>query len=139
MGFCLRVALYPTIPLILYLIEEERVGWMNEDMFRLYHLSFGLIALVVLLTVKFSRRMKGFRLTTMDFLVIFIAVIVPNLPEQSIQSYHLGFLAVEIIVLLFGIEVLITELRGKFEALIVSSLMTLAMIGILGIRAGMGF
>ncbi len=139
LGFCLRVALYPTIPLILYLIEEERVGWMNEDMFRLYHLSFGLIALVVLLTVKFSRRMKGFRLTTMDFLVIFIAVIVPNLPEQSIQSYHLGFLAVEIIVLLFGIEVLITELRGKFEALIVSSLMTLAMIGILGIRAGMGF
>ena len=139
LSLCLRIALYPTIPLILYLIEEGRVGWMSAKMLALYRLSFGMIALLVLLTVKFSRRMKGFRLTTMDFLVIFIALVVPNLPDQAIQSYHLGFLAVEIIVLLFSIEVLITELRGKFEALIASTLMTLAMLGILGIRGGMGF
>lgn len=135
LGFCLRVALYPAIPLILYLIEEGRVGWMDKKMFMLYHLSFGIIALFALLTVKFSRRMKGFRVTTMDFLILFIAVVIPNLPEQSIQSYHLGFLAVEIIVLLFSIEVLITELRKKFDVLIVFALMILA---VLGIRGGMG-
>jgi UDP-GlcNAc:undecaprenyl-phosphate/decaprenyl-phosphate GlcNAc-1-phosphate transferase len=139
LGLCLRVALYPTIPLILYLIEEGRAGWMGLRMFTLYHLSFGIIALLALLTVKFSRRMKGFRVTTMDFLVIFIAVVVPNLPEQSIQSYHLGLLAVEIIVLLFSIEVLITELRETSDALNVTALMTLAVIGILGIRGGAGY
>jgi len=136
LGFWLRIALYPTVPLILYLVEEGRVGWMSEKMFNLYHLSFGIIALFGLLTTKFSRRMKGFRVTTMDFLIIFIAIVIPNLPDQSIQSYHLGFLAVEIIVLLFSIEVLITELREKFNVLIASALMALAVIGM---RGGAGF
>lgn len=68
----------------------------------------------------------------MDFLIIFIAVVIPNLPEQSIQSYHLGLLSVEIIVLLFSIEVLITELRENYNVLLGSALMTLAVIGIRG-------
>jgi UDP-GlcNAc:undecaprenyl-phosphate/decaprenyl-phosphate GlcNAc-1-phosphate transferase len=136
LAFWLRIALYPTVTLILYLIEAGRVGWMSEQMFNLYHFSFGAIAFFALLTTKFSRRMKGFRVTTMDFLIIFIAVVIPNLPEQSIQSYHLGLLSVEIIVLLFSIEVLITELRENYNVLLGSALMTLAVIGI---RGGTGF
>jgi UDP-GlcNAc:undecaprenyl-phosphate GlcNAc-1-phosphate transferase len=75
-------------------------------------------------------------MTTMDFLVIFIAVVVPNLPDQSIQSHHLGLLAVEIIVMLFSYEVLLTELRKKFTTLTAFTLITLMLIGI---RGGMGF
>jgi UDP-GlcNAc:undecaprenyl-phosphate GlcNAc-1-phosphate transferase len=71
-------------------------------------------------------------MTTMDFLIIFIAVIVPNLPDPLIQSYHLGLLPVEIIVMLFSYEVLIKELRGKFDALTVSTVITLVLIGIRG-------
>ncbi|MBI5237004.1 MAG: undecaprenyl/decaprenyl-phosphate alpha-N-acetylglucosaminyl 1-phosphate transferase [Deltaproteobacteria bacterium] len=132
MGFCLRFVLYLTIPLVLYLIEEGKAAWISAKLFAQYHFSFGIIAFFVLLTVKYSKRTKGFRMTTMDFLVIFIAVVVPNLPDQSIQSYHLGLLAVEIIVLLFGYEVLIKELRGRFDALTASTLIALLLIGIRG-------
>jgi UDP-GlcNAc:undecaprenyl-phosphate GlcNAc-1-phosphate transferase len=69
----------------------------------------------------------------MDFLIIFIAVAVPNLPDQSIQSYHLGFLAVEIIVMLFSYEVLLKELRGRFNVLTASTLTALALIGVRGV------
>jgi len=132
-GFWLRFVLYLTVPLVLYLIEEGRAAWISPKMLTLYHLSFGIVAFFVLLTVKFSRRTKGFRMTTMDFLIIFIAVIVPNLPDQSIQSLQMGLLAVEIIVLLFSYEVLIKELRGRFDSLTASTLVALILIGIRGI------
>lgn len=130
-GFCLRCAIYLVGPLVLYLIEEGRATWVSAQMFTFFHLSFGVIAFFVILTVKFSRRMKGFRVTTMDFLIIFIALVVPNLPDQSIRSQNLGFLAVEIIVLLFGYEVLITELRGKLDRL---ALITAATMGVAALR-----
>lgn len=136
MGFCLRVVLYLTVPLVLYLIEEGRAAWVSARTFVLYQFSFGIIAFFIILTLKYSRRTKGFQMTTMDFLVVFIAVVVPNLPDQSIQSLHLGLLAVEIIVLLFSYEVLIKELRGKFGALTSSTLTALILIGI---RGGTGF
>jgi UDP-GlcNAc:undecaprenyl-phosphate GlcNAc-1-phosphate transferase len=136
MDFWLRFVIYLTIPLVLYLIDEGRAAWISEKMFNLYSLSFGIVAFFVLLTMKYSRRTKGFRMTTMDFLVIFIAVVVPNLPDQSIQSHHLGLLAVEIIVMLFSYEVLLTELRKKFTTLTAFTLITLMLIGI---RGGMGF
>ena len=132
MGFCLRFVVFLTIPLVLYFIEQGRAAWITPQMLTVYHLSFGLTAFFVILTVKFTRRTKGFRMTTMDFLIIFIAVIVPNLPDPLIQSYHLGLLPVEIIVMLFSYEVLIKELRGKFDALTVSTVITLVLIGIRG-------
>lgn len=87
----------------------------------------------MILSIKFSRRLQGFRVTTMDYLIIFIAVVVPNFPDQALQGHYLGALAVKLIVLLFGYEMLITELRGKFDALAVSTLAALAVIGLRGI------
>ncbi|HUO76451.1 MAG TPA: hypothetical protein VMU21_02645, partial [Thermodesulfovibrionales bacterium] len=134
-GFWLRFVLYLTVPILLSLVEAERAPWVSPRMFTFYHLCFGIIALFVLLAVKFTREAKGFRMTTMDFLIIFIAVVVPNLPDKSIRSYNLGMLAVEIITLLFGYEFLITELRGSFGALTVLTLLSFMLIGV---RGGMG-
>ncbi len=133
LGFCLRIAIYLTVPLILYLAEEERALWISSEMFTAYHLFFGISAFFVFLTVKYSRRTKGFRPTTMDFLIIFIAVVVPNLPDQWIQSHHLGLLAVEIIVVFFSYEVLITELRGQLDAVAASTVTASIIIALRGI------
>jgi UDP-GlcNAc:undecaprenyl-phosphate GlcNAc-1-phosphate transferase len=135
LGACLRLVLYLTIPLVLYCIEEGRSSWMNEQALFLYRLCFGIIALFVILTVKFSRRSKGFRMSTMDFLIIFIAVTVPNLTGQLVQHFNLGLLAVEIIVFFFGYEVLINELREKFDVLATA---TLAATVVLGMRGYVG-
>ncbi len=136
LGFWLRFVLYLSIPLVLYLVEEGKAAWISTNLFSLYHISFGIIAFFVILSLKYSRRTKGFRITPMDFLIIFIAVVVPNLPDQMIQSYHLGPLAVEIIVLLFSYEVVITELRGRLNAVSASTLIALMLIAV---RGSMGF
>ncbi len=129
---CLRIVLYLTIPIVFYLAEDGISVWMNDNMMFLYHLCFGIVALFVILTVKFTRRKKGFRVSTMDFLIIFIAVIVPNLTTQLTRSHNLGLLAAEIIVFFFAYEVLINELREKFSALVISTLAAAAVLGVRG-------
>ena len=133
MGMGLRLVLYLAIPLALYLGEGEKAAWIGQEMLTGYHLSLVVSTFFIILSIKFSRRTQGFRVTTMDFLIIFIALVIPNLPDQFIRGQNLGFLAVELIVLLFGYEVLITELRGKFDALVLSTLVCLAIVGFRGI------
>lgn len=129
-GLCLRVVLYMTVPLVLSLIWQERASWLSAKLFTAYHALFGLIAFAVLITVKYSGDKGGFRITTMDFLIIFIALVVPNLPDPSIQSYGVGLLAAEIIVLLFSYEVLLTELREKLDVFTTYTLLLLVLLGI---------
>jgi UDP-GlcNAc:undecaprenyl-phosphate GlcNAc-1-phosphate transferase len=133
MGMGMRLVLYSAIPLALYLGQGERSAWITPEMLTGYHLSLVVSAFFVILSIKFSRRTQGFRVTTLDFLIIFIAVVIPNLPDQFIRGQNLGFLAVELIVLLFGYEMLITELRGKFDAMAVSTLAGLAIVAIRGL------
>ncbi|HXW69017.1 MAG TPA: MraY family glycosyltransferase [Dissulfurispiraceae bacterium] len=135
LGGCLRLVLYLTIPIVLYLASEGMTAWMNDDLLLLYRSCFGIVALLMILTVRFTRRKKGFRVSTMDFLIIFIAIIVPNLTGQFVQSQNLGLLAVEIIVFFFGYEVLINEVREKFNVLAIS---TLAAVVVLGVRGFAG-
>lgn len=132
MGFCLRFVLFLTIPLILYLVKQEKAFWVSPQLVNLYHISFGITAFFIILVTKYSRRLQGFRMTTMDFLIVFIGVVIPNLPDHSIQSHQLGLLTVQIVVLLFGYEVLIKELRGRFNSLTASTLISLGLISIRG-------
>ena len=71
----------------------------------------------------------------MDFLIIFIALVVPNLTGQLLQSKNMGLLAVEIIVFFFGYEVVLNEVREKFNGLAIS---TLAVAVLLGVRGFVG-
>ena len=136
LGGCLRLTLYITIPFVIYLMEQIRPVWISDTILFLYHLSFGIMTLCVILTLKYSRRTQGFKLTTMDFLIIFIAVIVPNLTGSLIHSQSLALMAVEIIVFFFSYEVLINELRGQFKQL---ALTTLAASLLLAVRGYAGF
>jgi UDP-GlcNAc:undecaprenyl-phosphate/decaprenyl-phosphate GlcNAc-1-phosphate transferase len=133
LGFFLRCALYLTIPLLLFIVEEARAISPGNGWITFYHMSFGIAAFLVLLTLKYSSRRKGFQPTPMDFLIIFIAVVVPNLPDQSFREYQLGRLAVEIVVLLFGYEVLLNEFQGRFSFLTISSVAALALITVRGL------
>jgi len=132
MGFCLRFVLFLTIPLLLYLVKQEKAVWISAQLVNLYHISFGITAFFIILVAKYSRRLQGFRMTTMDFLIIFIAAVIPNLPDKSIQSHQLGLLTVQIVVLLFSYEVLIKELRGRFDTLTASTLTGLGCISVRG-------
>ena len=133
MSWVLRIVLYLAIPMIIYLGEQEKALWMGRHIEFLYYTLFAVGAFFVVMTVKYSRRKKGFQATTMDFLILFIAIIVPNLPDPAIRSQNLGFLAVEIIVFFFSYEVIITELRGVLNLLVAPTILALVIIGARGV------
>jgi UDP-GlcNAc:undecaprenyl-phosphate/decaprenyl-phosphate GlcNAc-1-phosphate transferase len=113
----LRFMLYLLVPFSVYL-SGDRVALMSDTLLvRCYNGSFGAIAVLIILISKFSRRKSGFRSTPMDFLIIILALVVPNLPEQKIQEYQLGLSAAKILLLYFSFEVLQAEMRGKMTRL----------------------
>ena len=114
--FLVRIPFFLSIPFIIYLGEESVARWVPTQYLRLYNLSFVVLVLFILLTLKFSRR-QGFKSTPMDFLILFIALVVPNLPDEHIQSFHMGLIAAKTIALYFSFEVLIGELRTDLQKL----------------------
>ncbi|MDL2121706.1 MAG: undecaprenyl/decaprenyl-phosphate alpha-N-acetylglucosaminyl 1-phosphate transferase [Deltaproteobacteria bacterium] len=130
MGTVLRLILYPLIPIVIYWGETDMVAWMNDKLVVPYNLFFGFLFLFVILTLKFTRRRNGFKSTPMDFLILFIALAVPNFPDEQIQSYHMGLMAAKIIVFFFSYEVLIGELRVKLNRLVLTTILALMIISV---------
>ena len=128
----LRMAFYLTVPLVLYMGRAEPAEGIAPLLIRGYHLAFGALAFFTVLTLKFTRRKKGFKATPMDFLILVIALVVPHLPVPALAGTGMGELAVKIIVLFFGFELLLGELRGATGRLAVG---VVAGLGVLAVRA----
>jgi UDP-GlcNAc:undecaprenyl-phosphate GlcNAc-1-phosphate transferase len=129
----LRLSYYLSVPLILRLGQIDMVSWMNARATIIYNFSFLVLALFIVLTLKFTRRQKGFRVTPMDFLILIIAIVAPYLPDPRIQSLQMGYLATKMMVLFFTFEVSIGELRGQLKRLGIATLMALFLVAIRGI------
>jgi UDP-GlcNAc:undecaprenyl-phosphate GlcNAc-1-phosphate transferase len=126
----LRTAFYCLVPIVLWEGQTEPIDWATGSAPMVMG-AFGLLALLMVMTLKFTRRRKGFKATPMDFLILVIALVVPNLPDPIIKSAHMGDLATKTIVLFFGFEVLIGELRGNVGRLAAG---VLAGLGVLAVR-----
>lgn len=131
----LTVILYLFIPFIVSL-SMERAGGFNTLLGRLYNLSyFGLLFFVVL-TLKFTRRRQGFKTTPMDFLVLFVALVVPHVLSKYLHLENLTVIAAKTVMFYFSYEVLMGELRGKITRLAVA---TMSSLGIVIVRGLMGW
>jgi len=132
LGFVLRIILYIYIPYLIYIGNSASSSLIPENLLKYYNISFFLFAIFIVLTIKFSRRRHGFKSTPMDFLILFIALIVPNLPIEEIESYHIGLIAAKIITLFFSYEVLMGELRENFRKLASFTILSLVIFGVRG-------
>jgi UDP-GlcNAc:undecaprenyl-phosphate GlcNAc-1-phosphate transferase len=127
-GFAIRLAIYLLVPFVIYQSELTPADWANVQFLRGYNILFAVTALLVVLVLKFTRRKSGFKSTPMDFLILFIALVIPNIPDEQIRSYQMGMVAAKIICIYFGFEVLIGELRGEFERVSNGIILTLLII-----------
>ena len=64
----------------------------------------------------------------MDFLILFIALVVPNLPDPRIKTWQMGLVAAKIVVLFFTYEVLKGELRLGTKRLGLTGIIALLII-----------
>jgi UDP-GlcNAc:undecaprenyl-phosphate/decaprenyl-phosphate GlcNAc-1-phosphate transferase len=131
----MRLTFYLIVPVVLYLGQVEPAAWTNTHLLRAYNLAFVILALCAILTLKFTRRKVGFKATPMDVLILVIALVVPNLPAAKLETVNLALLSAKLIVLFFGMEVLLGELRGRWT---LPTIAVVAALGILIVRAAGG-
>ena len=130
----IEISIFLMIPFLAYLSEID-VGYLNHTALKsAYTYSFGILVIFVLLTLKFTRR-SGFKTTPLDFLILVIALVVPNLPDERIRHWQMSFIATKIVVLFFTYEILKGEMRldrKKLGFACVAVLMILSIRGFTG-------
>ena len=110
----LRLLIYLNIPIFTYFANVNIPAWMRGNISVLYNLAFILLLILVLLTIKFSKR-EGFKGTPTDFLILIIAIVIPNLFDERTMYKNTMLITMQILIYLFSFEVIITESRGKMN------------------------
>lgn len=127
----LFLLLYLFIPFMIYLSETNKASWMNElneTLLHMYNLSFFMLGGLSFIVLRLTRRKNGFKMTPMDFLVIFTTVGIFILPELWVQF---RVMAIKTIILFFTYEIILGESRNKIGLV---SLMTVVAFAIVAVR-----
>jgi UDP-GlcNAc:undecaprenyl-phosphate GlcNAc-1-phosphate transferase len=132
-GQITKLGLYVVTPFLVYAGDRGIYQYMGSKFVFLYNSLFGLLFLFLLLTLNFTRRKTRFQSTPLDFLVVFIIFLISSLPNTVINDYQLGLVAVKTVILFFGYEVLVGELRHRSNKLTTASLILLALVGLKGL------
>ena len=128
-GTLLRASTYVTSAFVIYLLQGS-TGWPLEYT-KYINGYFAILAAAVALGVRFSTE-RSFQVTPLDFLVVLLALIVPNLPELGLQGFDTGKFVIELIVLFYACELLIS-LHSRWMAVLRASALSALMV--IGFRA----
>ena len=93
---------------------------------------FILLAIAFALKVKFSKD-RAFQVTPLDFLVVLLVVVVPNVPDLGFDEDHIGEMALKLIVLFYGSEVVMNIMSKKWSLLRIALISALAIAAVRGI------
>jgi UDP-GlcNAc:undecaprenyl-phosphate GlcNAc-1-phosphate transferase len=91
------------------------------------------VAMTVAVAIGFRFSKERFRITPMDFLVIFVALVVPNLPDDKFQADDVGMGVAMLIVLLYGMELVLNNIWRQWDVMRLTTYVTLAVLGLRGV------
>lgn len=130
----ITVAIYLIVPIVVYL-STENIGFLQNHPVWLdaYGMVYIFLVFAVIVTLKLTRRRRGFKATPMDFLIFFLALVAPYAAGTYIQHKEIASMAAKTIMFFFSYEVLIGELRGSVDKLTFSTACSLVVL------AGRGF
>jgi len=123
--------IYLIVPYGVYLAERWIAGQPTVVAIG-YRLLFGLLALLNILVSKLTRRKKGFKSSPLDFLIFFLAL-TPLLPMANAPDLRLGLVAAKVIILYYGCEVLMAEMRGTYTVVTGGVVMAMATVVLWGV------
>ncbi len=126
--YFVRGGLYMGSTFLLYVSDAS---WMRAvpPFPMTYHVLFGAIAVMVLLCLRFDSQNR-FQTTPLDYLMVFLAVVFPFLPEVSTDISGLSLFAAKLIVLYFSFELLLHAFADRVRQLGLVSLWILFGLGI---------
>ncbi len=126
--FLVRVGLYVGGAFVLYLSDQAPIiaGWPVRAGLNAFFVA---AAILVLVAIRFQRGTR-FETTPLDFLLVFLAVMIPNLPEMGLGGAQLGLLMAKLLVLFFAYELILHALSERLVQLGAVSLWVLLGLGI---------
>ncbi len=114
----LILILYIFIPFIVYAAVETSVTWIDSTPLEIiYLIAYPGLIVFVIVTLKLTKRRSGFKLSPLDFLILFIALMAPMIAGTWVKEKDLTEMTAKTLLLFFSYEVLIGELRGKIGRL----------------------
>lgn len=122
-----QIVIYSTSAFVIYLLTTYPG---NLNYYTAYINAYlALLALAVMVGVRFTRGLY-FKATPLDFLVLFIALVVPNLPDSHFNG--IGMAAAKLIVLFYAIEFVLGMMPAGWRTLRVATLSALVLMGLRG-------
>jgi UDP-GlcNAc:undecaprenyl-phosphate GlcNAc-1-phosphate transferase len=126
--YFVRGGLYVGTTFLLYVCEGVRDRSLST-LAMAHNVFFIVVAVMVLLSLRFNAENR-FQTTPLDYLMVFLAVTFPLLPEVSADMSHLGILAAKLVVLFFSFELLLHAFSNRVRQLGLVSLWILFGLGI---------
>ncbi len=126
--YFVRGGLYVGTTFLLYVSEGTRASSVTA-MTMAHNAFFLLVAIMVILSLRFNEDNR-FQTTPLDYLMVFLAVTFPLLPEVNAGVTHLGIFAAKLIVLFFSFELLLHAFSSRVRQLGLVSLWILFGLGI---------
>ena len=115
---------------IVYLLQQHLP---DGGVFRaLSNAYFVILALAVVVGIFLAADAR-FRLTPLDFLVVFFAFSVPNLPGSTLGTWQVGEMAAKLIVLFYALELVLSRMTAHTDLLRLVMAATACMLGLKGI------
>ena len=126
----LKLVMYIITPFLVYTGDRGLYAFADKNFVKFFNLYFVLLFLFILLTLNFTRRKTRFKSTPLDFIVVFIVILISNLPNSALPNFHLGLVAAKTGVLFFSYEVIIGEVRLKSRKLTAATIMLLCVVSL---------
>jgi len=126
----LRLVSFLAAAFVAYLLEAGNALPPQCD--TCLHAFYVLMALLVAVWVRLSDE-REFHANALDYLIVGIVFLVPNLPFFGEGRSLVGLVAIEVVILFYAIEVLISKMASRWSLLSIGVVSSLALIAIKGL------
>ena len=109
----IRVGLYVGGTFVLYLSDQGLSG--AQGIFHTpLNVFFFCLAILIMLTIRFGSEHR-FQTTPLDYLIIFLAFVIPFLPEIRVEEINISLLTAKMIVIFFAFELLLHTFADRLK------------------------
>lgn len=127
----LRLLVFTSIALIAYLATiYPQIGIIRSEM--LGYVFFGVFAMALIVAIRVAEQDK-FKLTPLDYLVVLIALALAMAPDASLQDASLIEMAIHAIMLFYGAELALRQMRSRWNVFTGSMLLSLGIVAMRGV------
>jgi len=127
-GIFEKAVVYIVAVMAIYLLPVNSVGLVGSN---IINWLFVLLVIAFSLRVYFSHE-KTFQITPLDYLVIILVIIVPNLPEAHLGDSDMGEMAVKLIILFYTSEAVMGLKKNNWDLLRLGTVTALSILAIRG-------